>query len=91
VRNTFNLRYAYHNRTESKIKGKKHQKQKGKGQKRGLSNRFDSAMAAFEAATHREVLNARYGCRSSPEDGQVGRHLAVGEKAGLAHTQEHQR
>ncbi|KAH1776088.1 hypothetical protein KXV95_007189 [Aspergillus fumigatus] len=48
-------------------------------------------MAAFEAATHREVLNARYGCRSSPEDGQVGRHLAVGEKAGLAHTQEHQR
>ena len=43
-------------------------------------------MAAFEAATHREVLNARYGCRSSPEDGQVGRHLAVGEKAGLAHT-----
>jgi hypothetical protein len=91
VRNTFNLRYAYHKQTESKTKGKKHQKQKGKGGKRELSDHFDSAMAAFEAANHREVLNARYGCRSSPEDGQIDRHLAVGETAGLARTQEHQR
>jgi hypothetical protein len=75
---------------KSKQRERKYQKRgKKKRGERRLSDHFDSAMAAFEVATHREVLNGHYGCRSSPEDDQIDRHLAVRETAGLAHTQEH--
>jgi hypothetical protein len=76
--------------TQNTKKGKEHQSNEKK-RKRRLSEHFDSAMAVFEAANRREVLSAHCDCRSSPEDGQIDRDLAVGETAGPAHTQEHRR